>query len=123
MHCLFFCCVFVILLFLKQKTAYGLRISDFSSDVCSSDLHPLFLNIVDRHAMSVVFHDDPAAALDERRLKLDHDITGIGIVGILDELNDSKEERRVGKEWVRSCSSRWSTYHSKTNKVRYITTN
>src|SRR3546814_6212114 len=39
--------------------------------------------------MSVVFHDDPAVALDERRLKLDHDITGIGIVGILDELNDS----------------------------------
>src|SRR3546814_16038067 len=39
--------------------------------------------------MSVGFHDDPAVALDERRLKLDHDITGIGIVGILDELNDS----------------------------------
>src|SRR3546814_5769881 len=29
-----FCCVF----FFKQKTAYELRISDWSSDVCSSDL-------------------------------------------------------------------------------------
>src|SRR3546814_6059668 len=29
--CLFFCCV-------KQKTAYEMRISDWSSDVCSSDL-------------------------------------------------------------------------------------
>src|SRR3546814_10430727 len=26
--------------FFKQKTAYELRISDWSSDVCSSDLHP-----------------------------------------------------------------------------------
>src|SRR3546814_5404846 len=26
-------------LFFKQKTAYELRISDWSSDVCSSDLH------------------------------------------------------------------------------------
>src|SRR3546814_19792486 len=31
-------CVF---LFLKQKTAYEMRISDWSSDVCSSDLEPL----------------------------------------------------------------------------------
>src|SRR3546814_8948653 len=35
------CCVF----FFKQKTAYEMRISDWSSDVCSSDLsmeHPVF---------------------------------------------------------------------------------
>src|SRR3546814_11054924 len=27
------------------------------------------------------------------------------------------EERRVGKEWVSTCSSRWSPYHYKKNKV------
>src|SRR3546814_10906310 len=27
--------------FFKQKTAYEMRISDWSSDVCSSDLHPM----------------------------------------------------------------------------------
>src|SRR3546814_6810864 len=32
--CLFWCFVFF-----KQKTAYEMRISDWSSDVCSSDLH------------------------------------------------------------------------------------
>src|SRR3546814_9697381 len=32
---LFFC-------FFKQKTAYEMRISDWSSDVCSSDLYPAF---------------------------------------------------------------------------------
>src|SRR3546814_1172159 len=34
MYCLFF--------FFKQKTAYEMRISDWSSDVCSSDLHAPF---------------------------------------------------------------------------------
>src|SRR3546814_1304504 len=29
--------------FFKQKTAYEMRISDWSSDVCSSDLHAAFL--------------------------------------------------------------------------------
>src|SRR3546814_6235111 len=34
------CCVSVSLfLFCKQKTAYEMRISDWSSDVCSSDLN------------------------------------------------------------------------------------
>src|SRR3546814_15836517 len=31
-------CFFVIFFFFKQKTAYEMRISDWSSDVCSSDL-------------------------------------------------------------------------------------
>src|SRR3546814_1884841 len=37
MHVLFF-----VFFFFKQKTAYEMRISDWSSDVCSSDLQPLF---------------------------------------------------------------------------------
>src|SRR3546814_15632876 len=32
-----------VFLFFKQKTAYELRISDGSSDVCSSELHLVFL--------------------------------------------------------------------------------
>src|SRR3546814_9832831 len=35
--CLVFC--LVVVFFFKQKTAYEMRISDWSSDVCSSDLH------------------------------------------------------------------------------------
>src|SRR3546814_10630505 len=31
--------MFVVFVFFKQKTAYEMRISDWSSDVCSSDLH------------------------------------------------------------------------------------
>src|SRR3546814_4063290 len=35
-----YCCLFVcvVFFFFKQKTAYEMRISDWSSDVCSSDL-------------------------------------------------------------------------------------
>src|SRR3546814_6720960 len=32
------CCVSLWFFFFKQKTAYEMRISDWSSDVCSSDL-------------------------------------------------------------------------------------
>src|SRR3546814_6767824 len=35
---LFICCVRLLFFFFKQKTAYEMRISDWSSDVCSSDL-------------------------------------------------------------------------------------
>src|SRR3546814_1403785 len=31
-------CFFLVFFFFKQKTAYEMRISDWSSDVCSSDL-------------------------------------------------------------------------------------
>src|SRR3546814_1803041 len=33
-------CVLLLFFFFKQKTAYEMRISDWSSDVCSSDLGP-----------------------------------------------------------------------------------
>src|SRR3546814_10292459 len=38
------CCVLVtgVFFFFKQKTAYEMRISDWSSDVCSSDLYVVF---------------------------------------------------------------------------------
>src|SRR3546814_17894466 len=35
----FFICVRLCVFFFKQKTAYEMRISDWSSDVCSSDLY------------------------------------------------------------------------------------
>src|SRR3546814_1270211 len=38
---LFYCATVLFFFFFKQKTAYEMRISDWSSDVCSSDLSPL----------------------------------------------------------------------------------
>src|SRR3546814_9825331 len=36
------CCMLVVVFFFKQKTAYEMRISDWSSDVCSSDLQKVY---------------------------------------------------------------------------------
>src|SRR3546814_6612714 len=44
--------------FFKQKTAYEMRISDWSSDVCSSDLPTL------RAEIEAFFADAPAETLD-----------------------------------------------------------
>src|SRR3546814_8437428 len=57
-----FCCFFF-----KQKTAYELRISDWSSDVCSSDL--LLLAARQRHALLL-------AALGEARKVLEEALDG-----------------------------------------------
>src|SRR3546814_10347912 len=49
MSVFFFCCSFFF--FFKQKTAYEMRISDWSSDVCSSDLFDALAIVTqDRHA-------------------------------------------------------------------------
>src|SRR3546814_6379339 len=55
-------CSFVFFFF-KQKTAYEMRISDWSSDVCSSDLNDLDAGIQERQLTQ--------AALDRVGLELD----------------------------------------------------
>src|SRR3546814_2810276 len=45
---LIYCC-YVCVFFFKQKTAYEMRISDWSSDVCSSDLDAIMIR-TDDHA-------------------------------------------------------------------------
>src|SRR3546814_6565809 len=45
---MFFECVFLCVFFFKQKTAYEMRISDWSSDVCSSDLEGVGRDAADR---------------------------------------------------------------------------
>src|SRR3546814_5727622 len=49
-ECFFVCIFFFFILsffFFKQKTAYEMRISDWSSDVCSSDLMELAVVLID----------------------------------------------------------------------------
>src|SRR3546814_10337440 len=100
-------CFYVLLLFFffKQKTAYEMRISDWSSDVCSSDLH------LDPLDVEIFLLEQ--AVMDQRRVvEADRDAR---IGGRGDRLGpdaaDRSEERRVGKECVSTCRSRWSPYH------------
>src|SRR3546814_11671982 len=99
-----------------------MRISDWSSDVCSSDLPVLTVSL-------------SGTAPERTLLRIARDlqdrIEGIAsvleadIIGDRDELLEividplalesynlsRSEERRVGKECVSTCRSRWSPYH------------
>src|SRR3546814_17803139 len=111
--------VFCFFFFFKQKTAYEMRISDWSSDVCSSDLrcHELFLD-VQRHfgeeSENRRVAVNRALQVDDHGSKL---MCGNGrpIRGVHRRQHLSysvrSEERRVGKECVSTCRSRWSPYH------------
>src|SRR3546814_6091452 len=101
----------MILFFFKQKTAYEMRISDWSSDVCSSDLqilHRLVPGIlVLRHAfqrpLQVVSNGQKVA--NNRRGGIFQAVLAVALG------TARSEERRVGKECVSTCRSRWSPYH------------
>src|SRR3546814_6900093 len=94
---------FGVFFFFKQRTAYEMRISDWSSDVCSSDLVGLSRSGINQHLM-VLEREGFARRAAARR-------TGgrPGHVYVLTE--QRSEERRVGKACVSTCSSRWSQYH------------
>src|SRR3546814_3484251 len=59
------CCVF----FFKQKTAYEMRISDWSSDVCSSDLLSRYNLLSDRKDGSEVMCSHYQTVKDQKRIE------------------------------------------------------
>src|SRR3546814_12519236 len=96
-----------------------MRISDWSSDVCSSDLlgHVRTPALLERFVGDVLFNAADryrAEAVIERArtftqpiLRTDTTADIRQRVGLMQELGRS-EERRVGKECVSPCRSRWS---------------
>src|SRR3546814_5347857 len=54
---------YVVFFFFKQKTAYEMRTSDWSSDVCSSDLTAITLNAMHPDLLVVRHQDSGAVAL------------------------------------------------------------
>src|SRR3546814_7851485 len=104
--------VIFVFFFFKQKTAYEMRISDWSSDVCSSDLVDVpsamrwqqARTVVTRRAVSQVTETPVFDAPPNRPAQISS-IRPILVVP------SRSEERRVGKECVSTCRSRWSPYH------------
>src|SRR3546814_20887438 len=99
-----------------------MRISDWSSDVCSSDLQVGRIMIGDRDLGRDVVERlviGEALAVGEGRAPVFGDVEQRRCLGFVRvpraagdlELVDRSEERRVGKECVSTCRSRWSTYH------------
>src|SRR3546814_16864288 len=106
-----------------------MRISDWSSDVCSSDLIGL-ARAAFLHASDITRAAPEALALVDDEIKAPPPIPSISellhegqevVVQVLKDPLGSKgarlttqlrsEERRVGKECVSTCRSRWSPYH------------
>src|SRR3546814_16960349 len=90
-----------------------MRISDWSSDVCSSDL-PLQGG---DDAVAVVGDDGALGHLVA--VPCDHLDKAVprAVVGQGAGVGDRSEERRVGKECVSTCRSRWSPNHYKKNSI------
>src|SRR3546814_17162464 len=96
-----------------------MRISDWSSDVCSSDL---LRGRLGRHPPGLVEISDALSPIPRRAARAH------------DAFHARSEARRVGKECVSTCRSRWWPYHqnkkqrlkttsSETHAINYKTSN
>src|SRR3546814_16387591 len=153
----------MLLFFFKQKTAYEMRISDWSSDVFSADLHAATQALLQRMAAAgdlkldryegwdsvrdEAFYDEKELVEGEggklspngtpvewtaeetwffrlskyQQALLDHYAANPDFIRPESRRNEilrfveggRSEERRVGKECVSTCRSRWSPYHTK----------
>src|SRR3546814_1954299 len=108
-------CYSILVFFFKQKTAYEMRISNWSSDVCSSDL-PLPQGKSGRGEQPVGRRCH-GLQRGRRNIAVAPDAEQRGAVGPLHlDIGNGlgrSDERRVGKGCVRKCRSRWSSYHYK----------
>src|SRR3546814_1288958 len=105
-----FVVVFVVFFFFKQKTAYEMRISDWSSDVCSSDLKMVVVHRAKRADWALPKgKPEPDEPIEATALREAMEETGFNLK--LGAYSGRSEERRVGKECVSTCRSRWSPYH------------
>src|SRR3546814_11975342 len=93
-------CFFVF----KQKTAYEMRISDWSSDVCSSDLQPA------QPANAADFRDDRLAILDrvaDEGKSMDRDAAAFQRFDRQQAVVDRAEAGEIGRA---SCRERVCQY-------------
>src|SRR3546814_12811759 len=103
-----------------------MRISDWSSDVCSSDLRWALSAYVggfafkDTVAGERIWRTDPALRQHFTDLQTFTSMTPEALgraIGqdkadaVIAYLRARSEARRVGQEWVSTCRSRWSTDH------------
>src|SRR3546814_5923035 len=96
--CEFFC--------FKQKTAYELRISDWSSDVCSSDLEMVTRWCKQHSRMPVIVKLTPNITniLGPARAAARGGADAVSLINTIQR----SEERRLGRECVSTCKYRWS---------------
>src|SRR3546814_2635382 len=120
--------MFCFFFFFKQKTAYEMRISDWSSDVCSSDLSTpdqwftlaaelestlgacelANEHLADKNLIITLGRQHGLLPQISYKDKSNNDLVAI----VCEPATQARsEERRVGKECVSTCRSRGSRYH------------
>src|SRR3546814_3896886 len=104
----------VMIFFFKQKTAYEMRISDWSSDVCSSDLN--VISVASYHAVRFGYLQHTSATARgtvavTASVQFHVNCSNHACRRTIGPDTSRSEERRVGKECVSTCRSRWSPYH------------
>src|SRR3546814_17412658 len=104
-----------------------MRISDWSSDVCSADLNgdpaedewreavreaagaPRPDVQLDPHAPALISYTRGTTGQPQGAVHSQHNVAVVPAALVCRQ--DSSEERRVGKEGVRPCRTRWSPSH------------
>src|SRR3546814_19059685 len=99
------CCLF------KQRSAYEVRISGWSSDVCSSDLHGRNNDYVAGMPLAAPYRGDHQTVQSSGGSYVVK--RGQTLFAISRLTNIRSEERRVGNECVSTFRSRWLPYHYK----------
>src|SRR3546814_4614561 len=103
----------------KQKTADEMRISDWSSDVCSSDLTPIWMGQAPSVAKLVMERMDAfLSETDDRgRMPSYSKVAVAAIVGnedgahnVSSQIFQRSDERTFGQEFVSTCRSRVMPY-------------
>src|SRR3546814_6982960 len=109
-----------VLFFFKQKTAYEMRISDWSSDVCSSDLRlagrrvrvPAVLQPQALGPAALVHRSGSGGMVRRAAVArptggaLSAALRRVAAWGLANPARRS-EVRRSGQGWVSTCSTRW----------------
>src|SRR3546814_14488001 len=98
-----------------------MRISDWSSDVCSSDLkarQPMSSQITAAFVYGSVAKKTDTAGSDIDLMLVSNELSYGELFSTLEDAGmmlgrpvNRSEERRVGTECVSTCRSRWSPYH------------
>src|SRR3546814_9085417 len=121
-----------MIFFFKQKTAFEVRISDWSSDVCSSDLRiagrgrRFVVRTQPDAPFALALEIEIAADMEDERQGGRHrdaqpnlkdgaakrlDAHRTHAARRRDAVGPRTAERRVGTECVSTCTSRWSPNH------------
>src|SRR5437016_10685379 len=104
--------VFLVLFFFSSRRRHTRLVSDWSSDVCSSDLYFLScglpLNCLNEEVGGMARQGWSMSEMEIRRIAFLLSETDLVVAAIAERM-DRSEERRVGKE----CRCRWWAYHEK----------